>query len=62
MNIKELRELAQPELEKKLRDSRKSLLDYRLKKQTGQLEKTHLLKDLRREIARMQTLLRQKAS
>ncbi len=58
--IKDLRELSQVELEKKLRDLRQELLKSRLSKQTGQLEKSHLLKELRRDIARVQTLLKQK--
>lgn len=62
MKTKELRELAPAELQKKLRDSRQEILQMRLKKQTGQLEKTHLITALRRNIARMETLLRQKAS
>ena len=62
MKNKELRELSPAELQKKLRDNRAELLNLRLKKHSGQLEKTHLLKGLRRDIARMETLLQQKAS
>ena len=58
--IKDLRELSDVELVKKLRDLREELLNSRLSKQTGQLEKSHLLKELRRDIARVQTLLKQK--
>lgn len=62
MKNKDLRELAPAELNKRLRDSRAELLQLRLKKQTGQLEKTHLLGALRRDIARIETLLSQKAA
>lgn len=58
--IKDLRELSVNELQKKIRDTREELLDSRLKKKTGQLEKSHLLKELRRDVARMKTLLGQK--
>lgn len=58
--ISDLRELSNNELEKKIRDSRQSLLDARLSKRTGQLEKTHTLKEVRRNIARMETVLTEK--
>ncbi|MCD8483845.1 MAG: 50S ribosomal protein L29 [Verrucomicrobia bacterium] len=61
-NTKELKELSVAELDKKLRDTRDELLKARLNKQTGQLEKPHLLKQLRREIARVQTFKKQKAT
>jgi len=55
LNAKEVAELSLVELEKKIRDVRHELLELRLKKQTGQLEKSHLLKDLRRDVARLET-------
>lgn len=57
MNIKQIREMAPAEIEKKLRDNSAELLKLRLKKQTGQLEKPHLIKSLRQENARLQTIL-----
>ncbi len=62
MKIKDIRELSLAELDKKIRDSRDQLLQYRLKKQTGQLDKTHEITSLRRGIARMETARQQKAS
>lgn len=53
---KDLKEYSLGELEKKIRDTRLELLDLRLKKKTGQLEKPHLLNELRRDIARMETI------
>lgn len=58
--IKDLRENSVAELEKDLRDQRQELLDSRLKKKTGQLERPHLLKALRRNIARLETLISEK--
>jgi len=58
---KDLKELSISELNKKIRDSRQELLDLRMKKNTGQLDKPHLLKELRREIARMETIVSVKA-
>lgn len=62
MKIKEIKELSLPELEKKIRESREELLDLRLKKQTGQVEKTHLITALRKDIARMETVRNEKKS
>ncbi|HSH09176.1 MAG TPA: 50S ribosomal protein L29 [Oceanipulchritudo sp.] len=55
LNAKEVAELSLVELEKKIRDVRHELLELRLKKQTGQLEKSHLLRDLRRDVARLES-------
>lgn len=55
LNAKEVSELTLVETEKKLRDVRHELLELRLKKKTGQLEKSHLLKELKRDIARLET-------
>jgi len=60
MNSKEIRELSVLELEKKIRDSREKLLDLKLKKQTGQVEKTHEITALRKTLARMETIRNQK--
>ncbi len=60
MNTKDIRELSVAEIEKKIRDSRAELVQLRLRKQTGQVEKPHLLRELRRELARLQTILKDK--
>jgi large subunit ribosomal protein L29 len=58
--ITRLREKSVPELEDLLRDNSKELVDLRLRKETGQLEKPHMIKFLRRGIARIKTLLDEK--
>lgn len=55
MTAKEINELAPAEIETKLRESREALLQMRLKKHTGQVEKTHELRTLRKDIARLLT-------
>ena len=60
MTSKEIRELAPAEISTKLRDIRGQLLQLRLRKQTGQVEKTHELRALRKDIARLETILNQK--
>jgi large subunit ribosomal protein L29 len=56
LKTKEIGELSLAEIEKRIRDERHELLELRLKKKTGQLEKSHLLKDMRRDIARLETI------
>ena len=61
MTSKEIRDLSPVEITTKIRETRDSLLQIRLRKQTGQVEKTHELRTLRKDIARLETILRQKA-
>ncbi len=60
MNSTEIRELSDNEIQKKLRDTREEHVQLRLRKQTGQVEHPHQFKQLRRDIARLETILRQK--
>lgn len=61
MTNKEIRDLTIEEITTKLRETRASLLQVRLRKQTGQVEKTHEIRDLRKGVARLETILRQKS-
>ena len=56
MKIKEIRELAPAEIITKLRETREQLLQLRLRKHTGQVEKPHLLREYRKDIARLETI------
>ena len=60
MTSKEIRDLAPSEITTKLRETRDKLLQLRLRKHTGQVEKPHLLRDYRKDIARLETILKQK--
>ena len=60
MNVKEIRELAPAEIITKLRETREQLLQLRLRKHTGQVEKPHLLREYRKDVARLETILMQK--
>ncbi len=60
MTSKEIRELAPAEITTKLRETREQLLQLRLRKNTGQVEKPHLLRAYRKDIARLETILKQK--
>lgn len=60
MNSSELRDLSVEELEAKSSELRGELFNVRIKKTTGQLENTARLSTLRRDIARAETILREK--
>jgi large subunit ribosomal protein L29 len=55
----ELRALKPGEIETKLSDAREELMKLRFQQVTGQLTDTSHLRILRRDIARMQTVLRE---
>ena len=57
MKAGELRELSTDELEAKSRDLRGELFNAHVKRSTGQLENTAKLRELRRDIARVETIL-----
>lgn len=61
MKAEAIRNLSHQEIEKMLRDTRQELLNLRLRKQSGQVEKTHELRELRREIARLKTIIKERA-
>ncbi|HTJ79018.1 MAG TPA: 50S ribosomal protein L29 [Rariglobus sp.] len=52
---KEISELAPVEITTKLNETREKLLQLRLRKQTGQVEKTSELRSLRKDLARLET-------
>jgi large subunit ribosomal protein L29 len=60
MTSKEIRDLSATEIENKIREAREQLLQLRLRKNTGQVEKTHEIRSLRKDIARLETVLNQK--
>jgi large subunit ribosomal protein L29 len=60
MTSKEIRDLAPAEITTKLRETREQLLQLRLRKQTGQVEKSHELRTLRKDIARLETIANEK--
>jgi large subunit ribosomal protein L29 len=60
MISKELKELPPVELDRKLTERRDELVGLRLKQSSGQVENTARFGELRKEIARMETLKRQR--
>ncbi|HEY3601703.1 MAG TPA: 50S ribosomal protein L29 [Chthoniobacterales bacterium] len=60
MKLKELQEMGTDELLTKKRDLRQESLHLRLQQQSGQLEQPSRLRLLRRDVARIETLLTQR--
>ena len=60
MTSKEIRDLSSEEITVKVRSTREELLQLRLRKQTGQVEKTDQLRTLRKGIARLLTIQNEK--
>jgi large subunit ribosomal protein L29 len=61
MKIKEIIEMSTDELLTKKRDLRQESLHLRLQQQSGQLEQPSRLRLLRREVARIETVLSKRA-
>ncbi|ANW63509.1 MULTISPECIES: 50S ribosomal protein L29 [Mycolicibacterium] len=56
----ELRELTEEELTDRLRESKEELFNLRFQMATGQLDNNRRLRTVRREIARIYTVLRER--
>jgi len=61
MNAIDLREKSVDELNNTLLELLRDQFKYRMQKAMGQLTQTHLLKQVRKDIARVKTVLTQKA-
>ena len=60
MKVAEVRELDVEDLERRLADTRRELFNLRFQHATGQLENTGQLTQVRKNIARILTVLNQK--
>ena len=60
MKASELREKSVEELQAQLQDLYKDQFNNRMQNATGQLGQVHLLKEVKRDIARIKTLLTEK--
>ena len=60
MKASELREKTQAELRETLHDLLKEQFNLRMQRGTGQFSRPHLMKDVRRNIARVKTVMNQK--
>lgn len=62
MNVKEMRALDKDALQKELQDLLNTEFKLRMQQATQQLQNTNLLRKTRRDIARVRTLLTEKAT
>jgi len=59
MKVEEIREMQPEQIRTKLSDAHEELMKLRFQQVTGQLTDTSRLRSLRRDIARMETILNQ---
>ena len=60
MTNKEIRDSTSEELLKKIEESKEELFNLRFNQATGNLEKPSRLRELRKQVARMKTVLRER--
>lgn len=60
MKISEIRELTIPELLKRRRELREETFNLRLQQKAGQIENTARFRQIRREVARIETVIKEK--
>ena len=60
MKASELREKSVEELQQEIDNLAKEQFTYRMQKSTGQLGQPHLLGQIKRDIARLKTVIREK--
>ena len=59
MDAKKIRDLSTEEIIKKIEDNKEELFNLRFAQATGNLEKPSRISELRKEIARMKTIIRE---
>jgi large subunit ribosomal protein L29 len=62
MKIQEIQELTPKELLARKRELKEEIFNLRIQQQSGQLEKPHLIRAARRNIARIETVLSRKTA
>ena len=62
MNVKEIRDLSNEELEKEVTSLKEELYNLRFAQATGNLETPSRIKDIKKTIARIKTVLTERAN
>ncbi len=62
MKIKEIRELSTDELSGRKRELRQEVFNLRMQQASGQMERPSRLKDIRKEVARIETILSERVN
>ena len=60
MEINEIRKMSKEDIIKKIKEDKEELFRHRMAQSSGTLEKPVVLRNLRREIARLKTILKEK--
>ena len=60
MKMEELRKLSTEELNNKIKESKEELFNLRFQQATGNLEKPVRLRELRKQVAKMKTIIRER--
>ena len=60
MKMVEIRKLTTEDLNKKLEEIKKELFNLKFSAATGNLEKPHRIKELRHEVAKIKTVIRER--
>ncbi|MCZ7592598.1 MAG: 50S ribosomal protein L29 [Kiritimatiellae bacterium] len=61
MKASEIRELTETELRQKLSDAHRELFNLRVQQSSGRLEKPSRMRAVKRDLARIETVIRQQA-
>lgn len=60
MKANEIRKLSTEEINTKINESKEELFNLRMKQATGSLEKPLRIRELRKQVARMKTILKER--
>ena len=60
MKVKEIREMTTEQIEKRIVDAKQELFNLRFQQATGSLEKPSRIKELRHDVAKCKTVLRER--
>ena len=60
MKVKEIRDLTTEQIVAKIKENKEELFNLRFQQATGNLEKPSRIRDLRHEVARLKTVLRER--
>ena len=60
MKIEEMRKLTTEELRTKIKEAKEELFNLRFQRATGSLEKPARLRELRKQVAKMKTIIRER--
>jgi len=60
MKANQIREMTRPEIERKISELKEELFNLRFQLATGQLENVMRIREVKRDIARLKTIMREK--